>query len=165
MNDRLYSSALGNSRTANRSGVTLIDMACTTLLIGVMAAVAVPRLSSSINYYRIESASKQIASEIEMVRRYAKATGKNQSVTFDLALNKITMSAMADMDHPASYRSVSLNNLNGTVTLVSASFGGIPTLTFDMHGKPVNGGTIQILSGGTVKYIVVNGTSGRISIP
>ena len=50
-------------------------------------------------------------------------------------------------------------------TIVSASFGGQPTLTFDMYGGVSSGGSVVVQAGGTQKTITVDANTGKASAP
>ena len=52
-----------------------------------------------------------------------------------------------------------------SATIVSASFTGSNTLTFDRYGGPSAGGTVVVAAGGYQKNIQVDSATGDVTIP
>ena len=81
----------------------MIELVIVVLILGITAAVAVPRYVDSISDYRVEAAAERIAADLGFARRMAVATGSEQRVHFHT--NNVTdpndeKYELMEQDHP-----------------------------------------------------------------
>ena len=142
-----------------RRGVTLIDLAITVLVVGILAAAAVPRFAGALHVYRVDAAAKRLAADLNFARDQAIATSVARTVTFDSAGTRYTLSGIADPDKPSQTYAVTLSAepyvVSAAVSLTSRS------VTFNIYGRPDHGGTVTVSSGGVSKVVTVDATTGR----
>ena len=151
--------AQDGAKASSRSGVTLIDIVVVLLIMGIMAAVAAPRFSDSLAAYRAKSAAYRVAADLQLARRQAKSLSQNQTVAFDTAARRYSLSNLPHPDHPSQPYVVTLPE---GVTLVSADFGGDTVITFNGYGLPDSTGTVVVRSGTNQKSIGVD-INGEVS--
>lgn len=147
-----------------RHGFTLADVMITVLIIGILSAIATPRLADTLGTLTLEAAAKQVTADLRYARQYAKTRGKSQSVTFDASSDSYELNGINDLHHSSEPYVVVLSDSNIPVGIDSATFGSSPTVTFDRYGKPDYGGTIVISKNGETKTIAVEATTGEASI-
>jgi type II secretory pathway pseudopilin PulG len=152
---------LSHQRCSERSGVALIDLVVSVLLMGVLAAATLPRFSDAIQRHRVTSAAQRLCADIRFARNSALAASATRRVVFNLGSNRYTLVGVNSLDKPGTDYSVSLRDGLYETTIVSANLGGDASLTFDMHGQPDSGGTVVLRSGGIQKTVTVNPATGE----
>ena len=84
---RLFLMLPYNARRSN-SGFTLIEMMVTTIIIGVIAAIAAPNFLGLLNRNRVNEAAQQIEGALKEAQRQAMRRGSQCTISIDEA-NKI----------------------------------------------------------------------------
>jgi len=146
-----------------RCAFTFLELVIVMLILGIMAAVAVPTFSDSLMYQRVESAARRAKADLEQLRQAARRTSRTQALTFGESsytlppdvpgLGQATDSYTVDFMQPP-YR----------LTSVSIEFDDSPTLSFDGHGMPSLGGSFVFQAGDYVRTISLDGITGEITI-
>jgi type II secretory pathway pseudopilin PulG len=150
-------SAAALARTARLTAIVV-------LIMGIMAAVAVPSFSHSLCRFRVEATAKRIAADLMRACQHATATEATQQVAFYLLTNSYNLPGYMDPDHPSIEYEVYLSKTGHPAKLVSCDFGGDSFVTFDMYGKPQNAGTVVVQSGNYQKTVRVDATTGKVTI-
>ncbi|MBI2432720.1 MAG: GspH/FimT family pseudopilin [Candidatus Hydrogenedentes bacterium] len=178
-------------------GFTLLELVITLLILGIVAAMAVPLLASSLNESKLDGATSAVTTALEYARLKAMSNGRNFQVVFDTTNEDLTVEEY-QYDHLSQLQNPSQTQLQGDwvdfassygnapdpldpdslndyivsfkteqaylgTDLLSASFGGSDTITFDTVGTPSAGGTAVVQLGGLQRTITVNATTGQVS--
>lgn len=144
------------TRPPRARAFTLVELLAVMVIIGIMAGIAVPRLVTSISLQRLEGAARRITTDLAYAQRQARFTSSSKTVKFNTATESYTLAGIPDPDHPAVDYAVSLGEEPYGANIVSASFGALPTLTFDGFGRPDNGGTVVIAVGKMKKTLTLD---------
>jgi type II secretory pathway pseudopilin PulG len=124
------------------------------LILGILAAAAVPTFYDSLLFHRVESAARRVKADLELARSTARLTSATQSITFS-GSTYTASAAIKHLDHPTSAYSVNLAKAPYNMTTVTANFGGGAQLvSFDGYGKPSSGGTVELKTDANHKCIV-----------
>lgn len=148
----------------NRRAFSLVEMLTVLVIIGVLAAMALPRFSSTMANHRADVAATRVAASLHLARRHARNTGTAQSVQFNVNANGYILPSVKDLAHPALAYAVRLADSPYESAIVAADFGGDTELIFDAYGIPDSGGSITIQSGKIQKTISVDVETGKTTI-
>ncbi len=150
---------------ALRDGFSVLELVVVLAIIGVVAAVAAPRWTSSQQNYRVDLAARRIAADIDAARVAARTESRTKSIAFSegglrykitgVRLARRTVAVETDVDLAAEPH---------RVTDLAVDFGGTQAITFDAFGRPSAGGTIKVAVGGLVRYITVSPETGRVAV-
>lgn len=157
----LPASSVGRARTG---GFSLFELLIVVSLMGIVAAVAVPRYANSIGRYRAESAARRVAADLALAKAKARASSAPQTVTFNPAAGTYTISAMRSLDHPADPYTVDLSAEPYHVAITYASFGGAPQAQFDMFGSPLWDGTVTVRAGEYARSVQLSKSDGSVTV-
>ncbi len=149
-------------RCDNAGGFTLVELIAVMSVIGIMAAVCVPALSS-LGSTRDSAAARQLLHDISYARETALCSGTRIWVTFDTSVESYGLfaesvsspgqSGATAMQDPSTgyayYQTLGVAEYV-RVGIVSASFDGSPLVGFDWMGKPLNGAEAALGAAGTV---------------
>ena len=146
-----------------RRAFTLVEMVIVLMVIAIMTAAAAPRLHRALSYHRTESAARRIKIDLEHARQRAKTVSASVTVEFDLATHGYTIPGVKSLDRRPTDYSVALAEHPYEVDLVDASFGGLPSVTFNGFGIPSQSGSIAVRAGDYQRTVILD-SSGRAEI-
>jgi prepilin-type N-terminal cleavage/methylation domain-containing protein len=144
-----------------RRGLSLIELVTVILILGIVTAVAGPRLGESLRQSRLRAAANQTASHVDYVRRAAITEGRAKS----LQVNALTADYRSnEVDFPDQVGTkilVPVKQVYDPAIEIAADFDSQSELWFDWEGVPrvgaetMQSGTISIGFGDSVYDIVI----------
>jgi Tfp pilus assembly protein FimT len=153
------------ARTMKRAtAFSLIETAMVVVIVGIVAAIAMPRYTNSLYSYRATMAANKIAADLTMARNDAFVSGSHRTVTFDQTNNQVTLTGVPDPNKKANANTVV--NFAGApyyAKLGSSTFTG-NSFSFDGYGMAGGGGQVTVSAGSYTKTIVVDAGSGKVSV-
>lgn len=126
-------------------GASFLDLLMVGVLIGILSALAIIQVKSSVQYYQLISEAEQIAAELHVARTMAVSRGAVVQISIDQQAKTLGIYDSDDLQNPLRYP-VFLDD--------GISFSTIPSdpIVFSSRG---------VATGGT---ITLTGASGSISI-
>jgi len=144
-----------------RRAFSLVEVTCTVVLMGIMAAMAVPRFSRFVANQQIEAAARRVIADLAYARREARQSSSSRTVTFDVASSSYRLVGVKDLNRVGRDYQVSLNKEPYRVKITSASFGGTAQIAFNGYGSPSSTGTVVLSVGNLTQTITVDADTGR----
>ena len=142
----------------NTKGFTLIEMISVILVMGIMAAVAVPMFDTST--IDVSVAGDTVQSDIQYVQELAMTRITDPSITISITFTASATSYNVPADPGGVYPLETRNLPNG----VSISTGG--DITFNRFGErtAASAGTIQLNAAGNPITITIEEITGRATV-
>jgi len=140
----------------SRNGFTLLELLCVLALMGILSALAVPRLIYTA-HWELEGAARAMAADIRLVQQEAIVHGESTAVYFLGSHNSYQLRL------PNGNRTVYLPE--GVSYEGQTSFPTDPFLKFNYLGAPGGGGTVTLqTASGSKRYVIVTPVTGRTRI-
>ncbi len=160
MTDAKHQVAIGASGRA----FTIVEAVMVVFIIGVVAAIALPRYAAFTAQRKVEAAARRIVADLSLARRHARSSSAAQTVDFDIADDFYELVGMADPDHPGEGYRVELRGDPYSADLDSATFDTGNQIVFDGYGNPDSGGTVVVKVGSREKTIAIDPDTGRATV-
>lgn len=119
-------------------------------IMGILAAIAMPRYGNSISLHRVTSAAGRVVADIDGARRQARIVSASQTVAFEAESDSYSCSSGIVQLSQEPYRT----------DIVSVDFDGAIEIVFDGFGVPDRGGFVVLQVGTFQKTISVDADSG-----
>lgn len=138
-------------KTLATKGFTIIELMTTVVIIGIVAAMAVPRFDAAFERVRFRSANRNMVSALRVARSMAITSKVQHGVFFDGS--HMTVAVFRDVINPGSY------TFDGSDSVVS-----VDTLTreFDYLGTNLDGNVIVFGPNGAAHFTALGGGGAEI---
>lgn len=151
-----------SSQRRARPGFSLGELLIVVAIMSILAAVALPKWSTTLQKQRISAAASRIVADLSRAQSAAYGTSTPKTVTFSVSSGQYTISGITSLNKSTGTYTVALTDDPYRCTLVSVwNQTGTQTLTFDGYGLPDKGGTIIVSANGLQKSIVVDAATGQ----
>ena len=111
------SSALRIPHSTFRDGFTQVEMLIVVTIVGLLASVVIPTLSSTSGAVSLEAMARTLAADLRVMRQAAVQYNGTFAVTFDLANNSYTVKQLDSGGAPALVNVLSPGSSGNTISL------------------------------------------------
>ncbi len=154
-----------------RQGVSFLELTISVMILGTLAAIAMPVYSNSVLRYRADLSAQRVAQDINRAQGIARQSNSSRSISFNLSDHSYTISGLNSMDRASQPYRVSLSEMPYRTAFASLTTAAQPTtqltsvsVAFDRFGMPDQGISVLISAGTFQKRVDVAPTSGRVSV-
>ncbi len=151
-------------RPASQRGFSLLEVVLVLAIMGIAAAVAVPRYSRAGARYRADLAARRVAADLRLAQSQAKAASSARTVAFSAATEQYQLLGVSSPDGAPGDYTVVLSAEPYKADLTSANFNGNSQVIFSGWGLPNDGGTVVISVGGQQRTVTVDRITGKVSV-
>jgi type II secretory pathway pseudopilin PulG len=144
--------------------VTLIELTIVMIIIGLLAAMALPRFANVAGHHRMEAAAHRVKRDLAYAQSYARTSSASVTVNFSAANDSYELVGLTRLDRTADPYIVELREDPYAADLLTVNFGGDTELIYDGYGVPDSDGSMIIGVGGHFSLISVDENSGRARI-
>ena len=143
----------------SQKGFTMIEGVIVIIVIGIVAAIAVPQFQKMAKNGNLKAAAKDLMGDFSYMRERAISENTSLSIVFDTEQNRYTVPGLANPKTPTYFS----NDIN--ITGVNLTNGGA-TLTFQTRGtiSPPGTNTITLTNGLGSTATITLLTAGRIYV-
>jgi prepilin-type N-terminal cleavage/methylation domain-containing protein len=147
---------------------TLLELLVVLVIMAIVGAMVVP-LVSGMGAMEAMSAARIISTDLEYAQNVAITSQVPVTVQFNLGADSYGISnASGPLKHPITHADylVDLRSQHDfdRLDIVSASFAGSQSVTFDELGSPDNGGFVTVQGGPDVYRVDVSPVTGTIAV-
>jgi type II secretion system protein H len=152
-----------------RAGFTLIEVLVVVVIMGIAAAIIVPRLTG-MGDLQAMSAARALVANMQYAQNEAIVTQSPTTVAFDIATESYELRDTNDVPlrHPVTKGAFQVRYPTSRglekVEVISANFGGASTVTFDSLGSPDRGGQVVVSADGHDYTVTVAPVTGKIDV-
>lgn len=147
-----------------RGGFTLVELTLTLIIVGLVAAIGVPRYANALTRYKADAAAHRVVADIQHAQAHAKANSANTTLWFRVNTDRVSIPSMPSLDNPSETYLTKLDDEPYRTNLTAAAFDGDEYLIFDGYGRPDSGGSLTLRCGGNQRVITVDLDTGEASI-
>ncbi|HRQ71976.1 MAG TPA: prepilin-type N-terminal cleavage/methylation domain-containing protein [Phycisphaerales bacterium] len=150
-------------RHASIRAFTLIELSIVLVVVGVVAAVSVPRYAESRSRYQVELAARKVCVDATYVQNDARYGSATRAIEYDLPTDTYKFAYAKPGSASSENALVILRDEPFRVTLLKADFNSAPVLTFNGFGVPVAGGALAVGTNTRGKSITVDPDTGAVT--
>lgn len=158
-----------SSSSLRRSGVTLIELTMVLLIMGILTAVAAPRLTSQLNQHSVKSARSLILTDLKAAQQEAVTTSSSVTVSIDKLQNSYSITAQRS-GSAKLLKTVRIDNAPWN-SVITSILKGSPKTSVNAISLTINGAgvfaenvEINLASGTATARANVDAATGRILV-
>lgn len=115
----------------------MLEIVVVVLIIGIVAAVATPRLAAALFRVQLQSVANSLRLDLESARQNAMHRGQARTVVFDFAAAEYSCDEISDESSPTGTLDVSLILRHGLDLHMTGNFVAADGITFSPDGELV----------------------------
>jgi Tfp pilus assembly protein FimT len=147
-----------------RAAFSFVEIIVVTLIMGILAFVAMPTFYRSLQHHHLESASRRVKLDLEQLRHTAQMKSQTQTVTIPGGTIYTLSSGEQELDSNGQTYTVDLAQPPYELDSAAVNFGGPTSVSFDGYGMASASGTIVLQLGNATRTVTLDKTNGSITV-
>lgn len=143
---------------------TLIELVVVIVLIGVMAAVAVPRFAAASTRYRVDAAVQQIIADLNVTAALANRASASRTISFEPDDETYTLVDQPSKADPDEDQVVHLGREPFGVNLLQVTFGADTEVAVSGHGLLLESGQLTVAAGRHARRLIFSQGSTTVTV-
>ncbi len=149
----------GDGKLSQADGFTLLEILVTMAILTILGAFAVPQWGNFLSKYRLDSAARQVATELHGAKNRAMAQYRRFKLVFDSSTSTYTIQKE---QNPGEEDYTAISGAKSLPIGITAVFNNTPV--FQTRGNASSGATITLSNSENETKEVVVHLTGRIDI-
>lgn len=137
---------------------SLAELVMVVIILGLLAAIAAPRVANTIRHQRLDAASRRLMIDLELTRSQAIRDRTNRSLTLSLTDHSYTLPTQVGM---GSSSQVCFNTPPYNEVVMAGSTFSTDEVKFNRLGLPDEAGSITLRAGNEQVVISLNAATGQ----
>lgn len=146
-----------------RRAFTLVELVVVMAILGIVAAIASPRMGQAMARRRLDACEHRIIADMGLARSTARATSASVTMRFGVASSSYKILGVVDPDTGSAAYTVDMTRSPYHATFQSADFGGDDTVVFDGYGVPDSAGFVVVAVAGEGRVLAL-GSGGEAAV-
>jgi prepilin-type N-terminal cleavage/methylation domain-containing protein len=151
-----------SSRPTGPAAFSLVELVLVVAIMGILAAIAVPRFAAASAARRLEVAALRLTADLRHAQQHALASSAQVEVTFDPTTESYTVAAPSPVGSATTY-TVNLSESPSHVYIESVTLASNRAV-FSGHGLPTGAGAISLRAGRLRQIVTLTVASPRFTV-
>jgi|GEM_PF-1100040 len=143
---------------------SLLELLMVLAILVTLGALAAPRYGDTLARYRVQSAARRVARDLNEAASLARQSSAPCTVTFTAATDQYTIEFQSVSAGATQTRPIALNAEPYLASIDAAMFGADAIVIFDGFGVPDSGGTVVVSVGRLTRTITLDASKQEVSI-
>jgi len=144
---------------ASARGFSMMELAIVVSIVGIIAAIAVPKFADAGSGRRLSAAKKALIADIEMAQLRARATSKTHAIKFYPNENKYIIVEGTDVRKEAIILTRDFDDNPFNLGIKRTNIGGNEIVVVSVYGEISPSFTVQLIENGTSISVVFGGVA------
>jgi prepilin-type N-terminal cleavage/methylation domain-containing protein len=147
-----------------RDAFSMIELVVVLMILGILAATAMPTFYRTLEQQRLESAARRVRQDLEQLRQTARTLSKTETLTATSATAYTLSSDVQGLDHKNLSYAIDLALAPYYVSNITTSTGFPAQVSFDGFGTTTTSGNIIMRLGAFQRTLTLDSSTGQVSI-
>ena len=155
-----------------RDGFSMLELVISILIMAILAAVAIPRISNRLDDYQAQAAAERLAADLKFAAEYARTHGTTETITFSTDRDLYSFSSVMNPDNPGQIYEIVLTDAPYSTHLTEVwrvddsgtRIAPATSISFSGWGFAPSNYAIQVRANEEIRTVRVTAASGTVEV-